>query len=97
MDLIKSGTYIDIFLLILLRNNKIKHSGGVSCSACTAFIYQVILVSGCMSVEDIRSQLQLNSEPQHRFCVVGTSITEWKSVHGALQTLCDLILDRSPR
>ena len=39
MDLIKSGSYIDIFLCQNMCNNKIKHSGRVSCSACNAFIY----------------------------------------------------------
>ena len=34
VDLIKSGRYIDIFLCQNMRNNKNKHSGGVSCSAC---------------------------------------------------------------
>ena len=55
------------------------------------------LVSGCMTVEEIKSELQLNSESQTRLLVVGTSITEWQSVHSALQTLCDLILHKSTR
>ena len=38
MDLFQSGSYIDIFLCQNMCNNKNKHSGGVSCSACNAFI-----------------------------------------------------------
>ena len=38
MDLIKSGRYIDIFLYQNMHNNKNKQCGGVSCSACNAFI-----------------------------------------------------------
>ena len=38
MDLIRSGRYIDIFLCQNMYNNKKKYSGGVSCSACNAFI-----------------------------------------------------------
>ena len=37
MNFIKSGRYIDIFLCQNMRNNKSKHSGEVSCSACNAF------------------------------------------------------------
>ena len=33
VDLIKSGSYIDIFLCQKMCKNKNKHSGGVSCSA----------------------------------------------------------------
>ena len=34
--------YTDIFLYQNMHNNKNKHSGGVSCSACNAFFYNVI-------------------------------------------------------
>ena len=37
MDLIKSSKYNDI-IMPKHRNNKNKHSGGVLCSACNAFI-----------------------------------------------------------
>ena len=39
MDLIKSGTYmyIDIFMPKHVQQQKNKHSGRVSCSACNAF------------------------------------------------------------
>ena len=40
VDLIKFGRYkyIDICLCQNISNNKNKHSGGISCSACNAFI-----------------------------------------------------------
>ena len=38
MDLIKSGSYIDIFSCQNMCNNKSKHSGGVSCSAYVGFV-----------------------------------------------------------
>ena len=38
VDLIKPGNYIDIFNAKIMCNNKNKHNGGVSCSACNAFI-----------------------------------------------------------
>ena len=44
MDLIKSGRYMynDILLCQNMHSNKNKHSGGVSCSACNAFIDHTI-------------------------------------------------------
>ena len=53
MDLIKSGSYIGIFLCQNMCNNKNKHSGAVSCSACNAFIHlgSVQLVS-CYSQQN---------------------------------------------
>ena len=38
MDLIKSGSYIDIFYVKTCATTKNKHIGRVSCSACNAFI-----------------------------------------------------------
>ena len=40
MDLIKSGSYTDNFYAKTC-NNKNKHDGGVSCSACNAFISNI--------------------------------------------------------
>ena len=44
VDLIKSGRYIDILLCQNMRNNKNKHSSGVSCSASKAFIWRYFLL-----------------------------------------------------
>ena len=50
MDLIKSGRYIDIFLRQNMCNNKNKHSGGVSCGACNAFIGFVMWWLKCQNL-----------------------------------------------
>ena len=50
MDLIKSGSYTEIFMPKHVEQHN-KHSGGVSCSACSAFMLVVmkrlIFLSDC--------------------------------------------------
>ena len=55
MNLIISGRYIDIFLCQYMRNNKNKHSGGVSCSACNSiYIYRktIEIINNTLKIEE---------------------------------------------
>ena len=50
--MIKSGSYIDIFM-----HNKNKHSGGVSCSACNAFIWILLSFAKILKISSDRLEL----------------------------------------
>ena len=56
----KSGRYMDIFSCQNMRNNKNKHSGRVSCSACDAFFYLSNFVSLSLFTEVSRCFLFLS-------------------------------------